>query len=61
MKKEIDAAVTKFLEKGQKSLTTYKVDPSIIGGMIVSNGDKYADMSIATKLKKYSEIIKSGA
>merc|ERR1711970_1069981 len=50
-----------FLTKGQKSLISYKVDPSIVGGMIVSIGDKYVDMSIASKLKKYSELIKSAA
>lgn len=36
-------------------------DPSIIGGMIVSIGDKYVDMSMASKLTKYTEIIKSAA
>ena len=39
----------------------YKVDPAIIGGMVVSIGDKYADMSIATKMKKYTDIIKAAA
>merc|ERR1712073_39259 len=61
MKKEVDGAVAGFLTKGQKSLISYKVDPSIVGGMIVSIGDKYVDMSIASKLKKYSELIKSAA
>merc|ERR1712141_7014 len=61
MKKEVDGAVASFLTKGQKSLISYKVDPSIVGGMIVSIGDKYVDMSIASKLKKYSELIKSAA
>ena len=41
--------------------TSYKVDPSIIGGMVVSIGDKYADMSIASKMKKYTELIKAAA
>lgn len=61
MKKEVEAAIGKFMKQGQKSIVNYKVDPSIIGGMVVSIGDKYADMSIATKLNKYSEIIKSAA
>ena len=61
MKKEVDAAIAGFLVKGQKSLISYKVDASIVGGMIVSIGDKYVDMSIASKLNKYSELIKAAA
>ena len=61
MKKNVDAVIAKHLKKGQKAITSYKIEPKIIGGMLVSIGDKYADMSIATKLNKYSEIIKSSA
>merc|ERR1712088_762895 len=61
MKKEVEGSVAGFLTKGQKSLISYKIDPAIVGGMIVSIGDKYVDMSIASKLKKYSELIKSAA
>ena len=32
MKKEVDGAIAGFLTKGQKSLTSYKVDASIVGG-----------------------------
>jgi F-type H+-transporting ATPase subunit O len=34
-----------------------KVDPLIIGGMVVSIGDKYVDMSVASKVKKYTDLI----
>merc|ERR1712088_191021 len=61
MKKEIEGVISGKLQKGQKSLISYHVDPSIVGGMIVSIGDKYADMSIASKLKKYSAVIQSAA
>ncbi len=61
MQKEVEGAIGGFLKQGQKSLINYKVDPSIIGGMIVSIGDKYVDMSMASKLKKYEDIIKSAA
>ena len=40
---------------------SYKVDPAIVGGMVVSIGDKYADMSISSKMKKYTELIKAAA
>lgn len=58
MKKEVETAINGFLEKGQKSLINYKVDADIVGGMVVSIGDRFADMSIAAKIKKYTELIK---
>jgi F-type H+-transporting ATPase subunit O len=36
---------------------TSKVDPAIVGGMVVSIGDKYIDMSVASKIKKYTDLI----
>ncbi|XP_034170840.1 ATP synthase subunit O, mitochondrial [Osmia lignaria lignaria] len=61
MRSKLEKALRGFLSKGQNILLTAKVDPSIIGGMIVSVGDKYVDMSVATKVKRYSEIIASTA
>lgn len=46
-----------FLKPNQSIQLTAKVDPSLIGGMIVSIGDKYVDMSVASKIKKYTDII----
>ncbi|XP_057319267.1 ATP synthase subunit O, mitochondrial [Microplitis mediator] len=60
-KAKLEAALKLFLTKGQTLLLTTKVDPSILGGMVVSIGDKYVDMSIASKVKKYSDIITSAA
>jgi F-type H+-transporting ATPase subunit O len=57
LKTELEAALKSFLKQGHKLLLTVKVDTEIIGGMIVSIGDKYVDMSIATKIKKYTDII----
>ena len=61
MSKEVEAAIASMLKSGQKSQITYSVDPAIIGGMVVSIGDKFVDMSMASKLKRYEEIIKSAA
>lgn len=36
---------------------TAKVDAALIGGMVVSIGDKYVDMSVASKVKKYTDLI----
>ncbi|PNF29813.1 ATP synthase subunit O, mitochondrial [Cryptotermes secundus] len=57
LKTELEAALKSFLKQGQKLLLTVKVDPAIIGGLVVSIGDKYVDMSIASKIKKYTDII----
>lgn len=57
LKTELEAALKSFLKQGEKLLLTTKVDPAIIGGMIVSVGDKYVDMSIASKVKRYTDVI----
>lgn len=47
----------KFLKSNETLHLTATVDPSLIGGMIVSIADKYVDMSVASKVKKYTELI----
>jgi len=54
---ELKKTLQAFSKKGETIKLELKVDPSLIGGMIVSIGDKYVDMSVATKIKKYTEII----
>merc|ERR1712193_21854 len=61
MKKEVEATIALFLKKGQKSLISYEVKPEIMGGMVVSIGDRFVDMSTASKVKKYTEIIQAAA
>lgn len=58
MEKELESALQSFLKKGEVLVLTKKVDPSIMGGMLVSIGDKYIDMSIATKVKTYTTLLK---
>merc|ERR1711936_410466 len=60
-KKEVEGALAGFLKSGEKALISYAVDPSIVGGMVVSIADKFVDMSMASKLTKYSELIKGAA
>ena len=59
--KDVTGALGGFLKAGEKALVTYAVDPAIVGGMVVSIGDKFVDMSMSSKLNKYSELIKLAA
>ena len=56
--KELRAALESFLKKGEKLFLELKVDPKLIGGMVVTIGDKYVDMSMATKINTYTNLIK---
>jgi len=59
MQQELEAALKLFAKSGQSIQIKTSVDPSILGGMVVSIGDKYVDMSTAAKIKKYSDLIQS--
>ncbi|XP_037949210.1 ATP synthase subunit O, mitochondrial [Teleopsis dalmanni] len=59
--KQLEGALKAFLKPNQTLKITSRVDPAIIGGLIVSIGDKYVDMSIAAKVKTYTDIISSSA
>ncbi|KAH8374731.1 hypothetical protein KR200_004630 [Drosophila serrata] len=59
--KQLEGALKSFLKANQSLKITSRVDPSIIGGLIVSIGDKYVDMSIASKVKLYTDVIQSAA
>jgi len=55
--KEVTAALQGFIKSNQKLQISTKIDPSLLGGMVVSIGDKYVDMSVATKIKQFTKII----
>jgi len=61
MAKEVEGALNGFLKKGQKAQITFSVDPALVGGMVVSIDDKFCDMSMSSKLNKYSELLKAAA
>nr|AOR07091.1 mitochondrial ATP synthase subunit OSCP-like precursor [Enchytraeus albidus] len=56
--KELKTTLEGFLKKGEVLQLETKVDPSLIGGMVVNIGDKYVDMSTASKIKLYTNVIK---
>ncbi|XP_007548480.1 ATP synthase peripheral stalk subunit OSCP, mitochondrial [Poecilia latipinna] len=55
---ELKVALNGFLQKGESIKLETKSDPSILGGMIVSIGDKYVDMSTKTKVQKLTQLIR---
>uniref|UniRef100_A0A8C2K3I8 ATP synthase peripheral stalk subunit OSCP, mitochondrial n=1 Tax=Cyprinus carpio TaxID=7962 RepID=A0A8C2K3I8_CYPCA len=55
---ELKTALNGFLAKGETIKLETKSDPSILGGMIVSIGDKYVDMSTKTKVQKLTKLIR---
>jgi len=55
---KVNSALGKFLKEGQQIKMTKQVDPALLGGMTVSIGDKFIDMSLAKKLRIYTELIK---
>ncbi|XP_064405174.1 ATP synthase subunit O, mitochondrial-like [Halichondria panicea] len=58
--KELEKSLQNFTTKGQVLKLDVKVDPSIIGGMVVDFGDKFIDMSTQTKIKKIVQTLKVG-
>lgn len=59
LRTELEAALKSFAKAGQTIQIKTIVDPAILGGMVVSIGDKFVDMSTASKIKKYTEIIQT--
>ncbi|KAK0425702.1 hypothetical protein QR680_009328 [Steinernema hermaphroditum] len=55
----LHSALQKFAQQGQKLHVTLAVNPKLIGGMIVNIGDKYVDMSIDSRIKKYQQVLES--
>lgn len=59
---EAKADIMSKLEKqiGCKLALNYKIDTSLLGGMIVQIGDLVFDLSLVTQLNKLNQIIKRG-
>ncbi|XP_017786092.1 PREDICTED: ATP synthase subunit O, mitochondrial [Nicrophorus vespilloides] len=56
-RQKLEAVLKTFLKSSETALLSTKVDPTILGGMVVSIGDRYVDMSVSKKIKKYTELI----
>ncbi|KAJ3332922.1 ATP synthase subunit O, mitochondrial [Blyttiomyces sp. JEL0837] len=66
--KELDAKTSRSLrdilqksaliEKTQKLVLSSKVDPNILGGLIIEVGDKTIDLSVSSKVAKLDRLLK---
>eukprot|EP00043_Microstomoeca_roanoka_P020735 m.253830 g.253830 ORF g.253830 m.253830 type:complete len:208 (-) comp17457_c0_seq1:1136-1759(-) len=56
-KKAIEKSLEGFLQKGEKFTLNYKVDESLLGGLVVEMGDRIIDMSVQTQMKKYLKAV----
>ncbi|KAI5842707.1 OSCP/delta subunit of ATPase [Tricharina praecox] len=56
---KLEAAISKspLIGAGKKLKTTNKVDPSIIGGLVVEVGDRTIDLSISSKVAKLNKML----
>jgi F-type H+-transporting ATPase subunit O len=47
-----ESAAKRFIRPNEQLNVSTKIDPSIIGGIILQIGDRTLDMSIASRLRK---------
>lgn len=55
--KSLEAALKGFAKNGEKLNIDYVVDPAILGGLVVSIGDKHVDMSITNQITKVTKAL----
>lgn len=56
--KSLQKALKGFVKGGQVLKVDTKIDPSIIGGMIVEVGEKYIDLSTKRRIQKFVHLLK---
>ncbi|XP_065908357.1 ATP synthase subunit O, mitochondrial-like [Dysidea avara] len=50
--KAVENMLSNFVKKGEVLKIDRKVDPSLLGGLVIEIGDKFVDMSTATQIKR---------
>eukprot|EP00003_Mantamonas_plastica_P026668 TRINITY_DN5531_c0_g1_i4.p4 TRINITY_DN5531_c0_g1~~TRINITY_DN5531_c0_g1_i4.p4 ORF type:complete len:123 (+),score=49.70 TRINITY_DN5531_c0_g1_i4:497-865(+) len=54
---ELTNSLKSFVEKGKKLELKAKVDPTVLGGMLVDIGDQQIDLTIASRIKKMERAL----
>lgn len=57
--KAVRTALEARLKKGQQLILTTRVDPKIVGGLVVEFGDELADLSVSASLEDIGEALNS--
>ncbi|GMH44915.1 hypothetical protein BSKO_12872 [Bryopsis sp. KO-2023] len=55
--KEVEESLLKLLEPGQSLILKTKVDPSVIGGLVIELGDKHIDLSVSRRLRDIEKLL----
>ncbi|CEO97072.1 ATP synthase subunit O, mitochondrial [Plasmodiophora brassicae] len=58
-RKSLQDVLSKHLEKGQHLVLDMKVDPKIIGGIVVDLGDKMLDLSVSSRIDSIRNYIQN--
>jgi len=55
----LDTAIQKsqYIKQGQKLKVVNKVNPDILGGLIVEIGDRTIDLSVSSKISKLNKLL----
>lgn len=55
----LNDALQNFVKHGKKLHIKYAIKPSLLGGLIINIGEKYVDLSIATRFNKLKDALAS--
>lgn len=58
MRAEVEKVLASFVDKTQVLKLEMKLEPSLLGGMVVEVGDKYIDMSTQSKVKRIMQVLR---
>ena len=56
-RKQLESSFSSFIKSGETLKPTYHVDPQLMGGLTVQIGDKFMDLSSATKINRMHKML----
>lgn len=56
---DVSEELTKLLGAGRKVTLTQRVDPDILGGIVLDVEDKHVDLSVATRVREVQNLIRA--
>jgi len=54
---DLEKSLTSLVGVGKKALVTAEVDPALVGGLTVQVGDKFLDLSVASRIEELSRTV----